>query len=125
MSGAQPKRLLEPGKNPEDAQAWIDALEGPYADRKGKNYLRWDDGTMCCLGVLAELRGELGIEGGCDPNNDYPDEGPDYAASGIPNSYAGMSADHQGDLADLNDKSDSFTPVIARIRELFIPEAKP
>jgi hypothetical protein len=124
MTSAQPKRLLEPGKNPEDAQAWIDALEGPYADRKGFGFLHHINGRMCCLGVLADLNGA-----------DWSTISPlnlmhvclEFQGDGqrLKNDLFGLDEFVQSDLITVNDESDTFAPVIAKIREFFIPEAKP
>ena len=118
--GDDMKRDLRPGDNPADALVWIEALEGEYADRKGDGCLRDEYGNMCCLAVLADLRGELGgdVYYG-DPFPIEPEGG--SCDSRHAGAYAGMTGEVQELLAGINDIADTFAPVIAKIRELFVP----
>ena len=100
-----------------DAEAWIARLE---TAKKGKVYL-WDaDGCACCLGVKADMEGAWDDAVDCDGVRTV-DEDWAYIATtrlsawGIPEAVA-------VGLAALNDRSDTFTPVIAEIRRLFIAE---
>ena len=100
-----------------DAEAWIARLE---TAKKGKRCL-WDaDGCACCLGVKADMEGAWDDEVDCDGRRTI-DGSWSYIATrrlsawGIPEPVA-------VGLAALNDCSDTFTPVIAEIRRLFITE---
>ena len=110
---------------PEAAQEWIDALEGPYADRKGLKELCDENGKMCCLGVLADIRGDLG---GVGARGDLA-----MPSSTLLKKY-GLRLGALGNkpnelesgawaLAKLNDRSNTFAPVIAKIKEMFIDGA--
>ena len=103
---------------PEAAQEWIDALEsGEYV--QGKKRLQNKDGSMCCLGVLADIRGELNVRGRWE-------WGFDESGIGIPSfahQIVGVNAEAESVLVRINDNSDSYAPVIAKIKELYIDGA--
>lgn len=107
---------------PEAAQEWVDALEGPYADKKGKKQLCDVNGKMCCLGVLADMK-KLWIEERSNTSSKQVKEFWDHV---LPHSIArplGLSDEAQTALIEINDDSDTFAPVIAKIKEMFIEGA--
>lgn len=97
---------------------WIAALEGPYADRKGKGELRDCDGNMCCLGVLVDLN-----DAWDQPNDGFGSRG-SYSEEPVVVSVGSLASDigipriTQGRLAELNDKSSTFAPVIAALKSI-------
>ena len=96
-------------------QRWIDALKGEYANRKGFGQLCDAEGNMCCLGVIADMHGDL-IE---LPNNvyDFNDDSFPFKRSTIPNMKYGISEEHIERLMRINDNNDSFLPVIKYIEK--------
>lgn len=109
---------------------WIENLEsGEYP--KGVGSLR-EKGRYCCLGVLTDMyirehddlmwMGNLAVP---DKSSDYCDE---YAETLLPakvREWAGIEEEDYhihsfggGSLATINDHSDTFDPVIERIKEL-------
>lgn len=99
---------------PEDAQAWIDELEsGKYIH--GKRRLQNKDGSMCCLGVLADMHGNLNVRGGWE----YSGSESNFY---LINNELGLSLEDQNDIGVINDAKSTkdFTPVIQKIRELYI-----
>ena len=114
----------------EQAQEWVDALDGPYANRKGEGQLCDSDGNMCCLGVLAELNGKLSKIPVMLWSAEGYTEGRFLLGSGQNalsfrdasgcRPYLGLSIEQQRVLAGLNDVSDTFAPVISQIKDWFI-----
>lgn len=78
--------------------------------KKGKHYLIDKDGKMCCLGVFADIKGEL-------PKNDqyiqFIGGNPEYF---VPEEW-GINIELQSELANINDGSDTFAPVIDKLKE--------
>lgn len=107
-------------------ECWIAALEsGVYP--KGKSALMNDIGGFCCLGVLCDLYAKehdagwtsdgfgLTIEGTTKgPDSLVPDEVRAWA--GIKDEETEIHAFLPKSLAVLNDSTDTFEPVIERIR---------
>lgn len=103
---------------------WIAALSpgGSHRDRKGRGSLIDCEGRMCCLGVLADMNGAKW--------GDHPDEqnttgervcqfsDPTDADAFLEPDAFGLSEDVQGELAKLNDASDTFDPVIQLIEDI-------
>lgn len=110
---------IRPAENPEHAQLWIDYLE-QNKDRKGWHCLRGKfTNKMCCLGALAEMRGDF-ESGVCNPSSCFPKYAwDDKRANGVA-PYASLSVRDQRLLAGLNDKSNSFEPIIEWIKENYI-----
>lgn len=109
---------------------WIAALEsGEYEQGHGRLWEQhYGDKRMCCLGVAGDLlanKGSARWDGGTlvDPSatQESIDEG-DHSSSGyLPvnlRTLVGLSEADEHELARLNDRSDSFAPVIKKIREL-------
>ncbi len=85
---------------------WIDALKVEYADKKTVGALK-DNDCYCCLGVLAELNGDL-----VEKRDDYwVTKGRDHSGW-LPTDAYGLSDIVQHDLAGINDENDTFAPVI-------------
>ena len=102
-----------------DAIEWVIALKGKYSDRKGKNRLHNMDGTMCCLGVLCDINGVEWIKSSF---GDYF-AADDTLSGTLSNEQVkswGVSHAQCVELAGINDKSDTFEPVIKKIHELYI-----
>ena len=110
----------------EEAQEWVDALDGPYANRKGMMQLCDLGGNMCCLGVLAELNGKLSkmpIIGRHADGRYLLDSGQNvlnFRDANGSRPYLGLSIEQQRVLTGLNDVSGTFAPVITQIKEWFI-----
>ena len=113
-----PDTLKVDPNTPEGLETWIAALEsGDYP--KGKYKLR-SKGCFCCLGVLADLNGLL-APAGTDPSKEHPIPGGEGKI--VINSVPVILDRHtQHIIAMLNDKSDTFEPVVEMIRELFVEE---
>ena len=100
----------------EQLNAWIAALEDPET-KKGKGALKTRDGKMCCLGVLADING---VTQKTDSEDqiifDFGEEvplfrdGKTYSRLTIPEGWMGVS--DPGKLAEINDNSETFVPVI-------------
>ncbi len=106
--------------NKEIKDKWLCALEsGDFA--KGEKALCTEQGgkrKYCCLGVLADVLGTQWRK-----ENDYRpelksinDDSTSYLGHRALD-QTGISGFHMYELASLNDKSDSFAPVIDYIRE--------
>jgi hypothetical protein len=113
----------EPTK--EFLENWIAALEsGEWP--KGKAQLcriKDDEVQFCCLGVAAALHGDLTLptandDGYVDKHLGKPFQGKLYFTLGQWSAY-GLGYDVMNDLAEINDKSDSFEPVVAHIRSVY------
>ena len=94
---------------------WIAALESGE-HKKGKGVLCNSRDEKCCLGVLAEIEGKLTKK----PNNcrvrHYHGK-PNFYKLLPPHSF-GLSTDTQQVLASINDRSETFVPVIKYIKVL-------
>ena len=101
--------------NPEIKERWIAALEsGEYA--KGVSALKRIDTdglcSFCCLGVIADIHGDLVEEA------KYRIVTKKRSHSGwLLDGEYGLSKMVQRELGSINDKSDTFAPVIEYIRE--------
>lgn len=106
-------------------EEWMAALEsGAY--RKGVEFLRLD-GRYCCLGVLAEKEGAGWNELGEVTTNEWGDP----VQRGSHSFWSGAVGGELHDfltttrwnvverLATVNDKSDTFAPVIVEARRLY------
>ena len=87
---------------------WIAALESGK-HKKGKGVLCNSQNEKCCLGVLADIEGEL------SPNRHFLNH-PYYTAY-LPDGQFGLSRELQAKLAIINDRSETFAPVIGYIKE--------
>ena len=94
---------------------WIAALEsGEY--KKGRKVLCNSRGQMCCLGVLADIEGKLTKK----PKNGMPrhyHRKPNFYAI-LPADSFGLSTGTQQVLASVNDRSETFAPVIKYIEQM-------
>ena len=93
---------------PELAQKWIDELP---KHKKGNEELRSADGSMCCLGVIAHMHGDLGY------GHEFKHS--DCHAYFDDMEY-GLSDEDQTKLYMANDSSSSWQPVQDLIRKLYI-----
>jgi len=86
--------------------------------KKGRGVLRTADGCLCVLGVIAHVNGRLPKSAGqvCSI--------PEGRHKGFIPRTLGVSFSQQRTLAALNDDFDTFAPVIAKIKELFIDGAE-
>jgi hypothetical protein len=94
---------------------WIEALESDKY-RKGKGRLKSNDGSYCCLGVLCDIldKGEWTHHYDYKyQETNYPTYLPPKLASAIH-----LSINTQFELSRLNDKNDTFTPIIKMIKEI-------
>lgn len=108
--------------NPHAKRLWLAALHGPYRHAHGRGELaQLVDGTWryCALGVLCNIHARE-FNRTWDP---YCPEAPDYHYCPEAFDWAGLYKDEFDPestidkLSDLNDSSNSFTPVIAYIRK--------
>lgn len=102
----------------EAAQAWIDSLGGSYASMKGIEFL-CDDGKMCCLGVLADMHGDWD-ETHLSDNTVKKIDGKEVFPGNDWISKRGLTFDQANILTTIDDRSSTFAPVIAKIKEWFI-----
>lgn len=108
---------------PEFVDRWVAALESGDYPKGERSLCRRDPKggwTFCCLGVAADLAGILdppeladnagrrGVAGSKGWTLILPDVNP-----------AGLSLRDQSILAEINDHSATFEPVIAKIREMY------
>ena len=113
---------------PEAAQRWCDYLiDGLYLPSGTEdNYLSDIEGNLTSLGILAKSRGDLimshpsfqrphisTVERGIRQRRDYLVDG-EY----------GLSESFKDEIIELELASDTFAPVIAKIKELFIDGAE-
>ena len=98
---------------PEKKQQWLDALRsGKYKKGSGQLHVPERD-EYCCLGVYCDA--VLGI----DLANERTMDLPTYLATGIGARFIGsltplgedVSFDDRNDLADMNDRGDSFATI--------------
>lgn len=109
----------------EAAQEWIDALP-KY--KKGKGMLKDCDGAMCCLGVLADIKGAWDYSDDVQCEVDGSLHCPDTSTLNLWGIDIGEIDLSQGKpsrtgaqlLMYVNDASDTFAPVIAEIKRMFI-----
>ena len=95
------------------------------------HFLCDDEGGLCCLGVLADIQGQLSASGdkrNCPDTDEWRRyvqiDSHHYSCTLLgANAPRGLDIDKQGRLAEINDNSNSFAPVIAKIKELFIDGA--
>lgn len=98
----------------------IEALEGPYKDRHGRNRLASPNEKRCCLGVLCEIQG--GVFANDERGHLLLDGKHPVVASTIPEKYAaGLSLSTMQYLATLNDSSHDFGRVVYRLKEMGEP----
>jgi hypothetical protein len=95
---------------------WLEALEsGRY--EKGRGLLRTRDNGFCCLGVLVDIINPE--QWGQTPNGGFFHGGFDHRF--YPDERrlkeAGLSPDYAHVLAELNDRSATFEPVIQKLKE--------
>ena len=89
---------------PELKERWIEAL-GTYP--KTKNTLKNEEG-YCCLGVLADIEGDL---------NNIIKFGYSFLLPKNKREKYGLPMEIEGELAILNDKTDTFAEVIEMIQK--------
>ena len=110
-------KVIEP-LTKDQLEAWAKELEsGNYAQGVGS---LCTNGCYCCLGVLADMRGEL-----TERNTFRRSRQSNYGllASELSNLYYYLPGYRQGYLASLNDKGRTFSEIAQYIREKLIPEA--
>ncbi len=95
-------------------KAWIQALEsGEY--QKGIGALCNEDEEYCCLGVLAEELGTLEVSINSSIGKGYLGKAYMLLRNGSDWDY--LPEKVQEKLADINDKSDTFEPVVDYIKK--------
>ena len=105
---------------PELKEKWIAALEGPYADKKGENYLCTKKGEMCCLGVLGHIEGDLSSVAAREKHSGvlgYYFLKNNRDTQYLPEGKYDLPSWAVSDLMEINDEADTFAPVIEYIRE--------
>lgn len=97
---------------------WTQALSpgGSHAHRKGTYRLHNKDGTMCCLGVLADLYGAEWEDNGL--SRCYKIKAGYGNIEFLEHGAFGLDRETQKDLAETNDRSNSFKAVIKKIEKI-------
>ena len=121
------KTCLKKGVKPK----WLAMLNDP-ATKKAKRTLRTYDGSMCCLGVLAECQGDLIVRGRDGEDGLFSiafkteagclvSEGYGVTTATLTDEHLtryGLSGEDHNTLYTLNDETETFREVIAMIEAL-------
>ena len=111
-------KVIEP-LTKDQLEAWAKELEsGNYAQGVGS---LCTNGCYCCLGVLADMRGELTERNTFKRSHDEGHHG--LLANTIRDQYYYLSQREQQRLACLNDGGRTFSGIARYIRKELIPEA--